>query len=64
MSARINYAGGPLSFLLFAVLLFVLTVLGFILDVCEKVWRGFKSFGNAVSALWRRAIATIQGSCD
>lgn len=37
MSSRLSYAGGPLSFLLFAVLLFVATVLGFIIEVCESV---------------------------
>ena len=37
MSSRLSYAGGPLSFLLFAALLFAATVLGFIIEVCESV---------------------------
>lgn len=39
MSAKLSWGGGPLSFVVFAVLLFILTVLGFILEACEAAWR-------------------------
>lgn len=42
MSAKLSWVGGPvfgpLSFVAFAVLLFILTVIAFILGACEAVW--------------------------